>query len=466
MVLRRIFGVITIFLCLIITFLFCGKKNEHSPEITDIQRQLDSAATNGREDTIRIPAGTYNVGTTLTYHSEEAYALYIIGAGMNQTILDGQDEVQIMNLSTVGLNADLYVKNITFQEGHSNGYGGGLRAESDQGLIRIDSCEFIQNTADTLGGGAHIISAYGTATVGDCIFRGNQEIDDAGGLNAAADGGGGIMNYLLGTGVSLTISNNTFSNNRAQLDGGGCFVRINDSGDITFNNNTFSGNTTISAGGAGTMIHLNEGNLEYSGNTYTSNNSAEDGGGLWIWNGNGTLNITGNTYTNNQATINGGGAMISTDQGTVNCTRNIFSGNSAGNVGGDLSYSTNNGQMNFAHNTFYGNQAGDGGGVCLYFDQASAQTTMLNSIFWHDNPNELSMSGATTTIVTYSDIENGTGQPWFGTGCIALNPQFVNASDGDFHLTSTSPCIDTGDPSSPNDPDGTRADMGALYYQH
>uniref|UniRef100_A0A7C4TAT0 Right handed beta helix domain-containing protein n=1 Tax=candidate division WOR-3 bacterium TaxID=2052148 RepID=A0A7C4TAT0_UNCW3 len=214
------------------------------------------------------------------------------------------------------------------------------------------------------------------------------------------------------------------------------------------------------------MIHLNEGNLEYSGNTYTSNNSGEDGGGFWIWNGTGILNITGNTYTNNQATVNGGGAMISTDQGTVNCTRNIFDGNSAGNVGGGLSYSTNNGQMNFTHNTFYGNQAGDGGGVCLYFDQASAQTTMLNSIFWHDNPNELSMSGATTTIVTYSDIENGTGQPWFGTGCIALNPQFVNVGGGDFHLTSTSPCIDAGDPSSPNDPDGSRADMGAFYYPH
>ena len=29
-----------------------------------------------------------------------------------------------------------------------------------------------------------------------------------------------------------------------------------------------------------------------------------------------------------------------------------------------------------------------------------------------------------------------------------------------------SPCIDTGDPNSPVDPDGTRADMGAYYYPH
>jgi len=47
---------------------------------------------------------------------------------------------------------------------------------------------------------------------------------------------------------------------------------------------------------------------------------------------------------------------------------------------------------------------------------------------------------------------------------IIEDPQFVSIDSLDFHLTEDSPCIDAGDPDSPRDPDGTRADMGAYYY--
>ncbi|RJP78879.1 MAG: hypothetical protein C4524_06035, partial [Candidatus Zixiibacteriota bacterium] len=50
-----------------------------------------------------------------------------------------------------------------------------------------------------------------------------------------------------------------------------------------------------------------------------------------------------------------------------------------------------------------------------------------------------------------------------GTGNLSSNPLFVNAA-GDFHLQPASPCIDAGDPASPLDPDGTRTDMGAFYF--
>ncbi|MDA7578795.1 DUF1566 domain-containing protein, partial [Flavobacteriales bacterium] len=74
---------------------------------------------------------------------------------------------------------------------------------------------------------------------------------------------------------------------------------------------------------------------------------------------------------------------------------------------------------------------------------------------------------------------NGSGSwlnpPTSSVGDISVDPEFISATD--FNLLSTSPCIDAGDPDTDGDgiswvtdtddqdPDGTRIDMGALYYQ-
>jgi hypothetical protein len=51
-----------------------------------------------------------------------------------------------------------------------------------------------------------------------------------------------------------------------------------------------------------------------------------------------------------------------------------------------------------------------------------------------------------------------------GTGNITDDPMFVNPDSLNFYLQSGSPCVDTGDPNSPLDPDSTRADMGCFYF--
>jgi hypothetical protein len=60
--------------------------------------------------------------------------------------------------------------------------------------------------------------------------------------------------------------------------------------------------------------------------------------------------------------------------------------------------------------------------------------------------------------------QNGNGDPCDARFNILLDPGFVDAGTRDFHLTSTSPCIDAGDPDAALDPDGTIADIGAFYY--
>ncbi|MGI8602785.1 MAG: hypothetical protein ACR2OZ_07265 [Verrucomicrobiales bacterium] len=71
------------------------------------------------------------------------------------------------------------------------------------------------------------------------------------------------------------------------------------------------------------------------------------------------------------------------------------------------------------------------------------------------------------TVATYTCTydDNTPGAPsWPGTGNIAANPQFVDLAGKDFRLGAASPARDTGDPASPLDADGSRADMGALPF--
>ena len=76
--------------------------------------------------------------------------------------------------------------------------------------------------------------------------------------------------------------------------------------------------------------------------------------------------------------------------------------------------------------------------------------------------------------ISYSLLEGGiesityegdpSGDILWGEGNFDADPLFVDIEDGDFTLQSISPCIDTGDPESDLDPDDTRADMGAYYF--
>jgi len=100
--------------------------------------------------------------------------------------------------------------------------------------------------------------------------------------------------------------------------------------------------------------------------------------------------------------------------------------------------------------------------------------TLNNCIIFSNSPRSIDLGTppGDTVIVNYSMIEgdrvrvhigDDDSLVW-GNGNLATDPLFRDVEAGDYRLSADSPCIDAGDPDSPEDPDGTRADMGAYAY--
>ncbi len=181
-------------------------------------------------------------------------------------------------------------------------------------------------------------------------------------------------------------------------------------------------------------------------NNVICDNSADFGGGLYGLTG----TVRRNVITRNWARVDGGGffrckALIQ---------NNRIVGNSTDFMGGGLADCDGA----IENNTIAGNRAGEEGGGLF-----ECYGPVLNCIIWGNSAphgNQIYAYGATTQ--TYCCIEGWTGG---GEGNMALYPYFVDASGGDYHLRSWSPCIDAGDPSSPfskePQPNGNRIDIGA-----
>lgn len=84
---------------------------------------------------------------------------------------------------------------------------------------------------------------------------------------------------------------------------------------------------------------------------------------------------------------------------------------------------------------------------------------LVNCIVRGNDGEEFDVLGTTGS---YCNVEGGMA----GAGNFDTDPLFRNSVTGDYRLLPGSPCIDAGDPTSPLDPDGTRADVGAFAFTH
>ena len=172
----------------------------------------------------------------------------------------------------------LTVSDATLQDGWA-GQGGGAISNND-GYLAINN-SVIKNSS---GRGFHgaVVTVGGETTITNSTFRGNGIL---GLWDAEPAWSGAVGNYR---GGKTTIRGSAFINN-SSLYGGGAIININDNSVMTISNSTFSGNRATNEGSLGGAI-INYGDLTITNSTFNGN-SADKGAGIYNWPNVGSLKL-------------------------------------------------------------------------------------------------------------------------------------------------------------------------------
>ena len=244
-------------------------------------------------------------------------------------------------------------------------------------------------------------------------------------------------NHSSGSGMynsqsSPSLANCTFADNSAWFNGSGMY---NSQSSPVLTNCAFQGNSAGSYGGG----MLNGRSSPALTDCTFADNSADFGGGMY--NDEASPTLTNCTFSGNSASTSGGG-IFNSDSSSPTLTNCTFWGNPAQFGGGMYNYYSS---PTLTNCTFSGNTAEYHGGAMHSWESSPV---LINCILWGDNPHEMYDDGATSPVVTYSNVQGS----YPGEGNIDAPPFFVDAAIGDLHLGACSPCIDAGDNDAPDLP--------------
>jgi len=259
-------------------------------------------------------------------------------------------------------------------------------------------------------------------------------------------------------------------------NGGGIFC---DTSSPSIENVTIKDNFANSNGGG---IYCNKSMIKLYNVSIINNGVGFDGGGFYCQSS--TPDLSNVDIIDNVANDDGGGIYISFN---INPNFNyvtIANNIAFDNGGGIYCYDS---ELNISNDTITSNKANDLGGS-IYINECNAK--IVNSILWDNIPIEIYSTlpwisfgnGKNEVTINYSVVQEGensiikdenTKINW-GLDNLSNNPLFVSPDNQDYHLQSTSPCVDAGNPdtdddgttwlddSDDQDKDGTRKDIGAL----
>ena len=176
-------------------------------------------------------------------------------------------------------------------------------------------------------------------------------------------------------------------------------------------------------------------------NCYMAVNSADVGGGIALQNCNNAIiancRVKGNICLSPESKA-GGIFILDCDDVAVQNT--IVADNYAADCGGGIYVASSN-RLSLDFCTITRNIAGQSAGA---LELVSCQdTTINNSILWANNPGQITTI-LSSILANYCDIQNS--WPGTGSGNISADPDFIDPGNGDYHLSDTSPCLNTGDP--------------------
>jgi parallel beta-helix repeat protein len=289
--------------------------------------------------------------------------------------------------------------------------------------------------------------------------------------NIATDGGAGGADIYYCT--YATLSNNIFTGNEAlNGDGGGAYIVSSGNAFATVIGNTFTGNYCLGNYGGGALYVTGVTNT-ITQNTFSQNSSADGGGAI-----NDTapvIIITDNLLVNNSqssAAATGGGIFVNASA-TLDMENNTIYGNTSGGGGGGASFQVSGlvEVLSVFNNIIWGNSTVGGSGGDVYITGTGSQ-----KLFIYNDANDLSgawdlsVPGAINQDPQFFDPINGdfhfpASSPCYAAGTL-VSSTIPGLPAAALALLNTPPATDLDGNPRVNESGRAAVDMGCYEFNN